>query len=200
MKNEVILENNRVQLVPLKEHHIDNLWPIAKLVDIYEYGPNDISTKEKLSQYISSALKSKLENQAIPFAILDKKTSKIIGCTRFGQIDLNNKVLHIGWTWISPEAQGTGLNQQMKFLMLTYAFEILQMDKVEFRIDERNVKSRKAVEKLGATLEGILRKNVFVKNNFKRNTCCYGILEENWQEIKETIFKDYSTDFAGEAL
>ena len=200
MNTEIVLENNSVRLLPLAAGHLDNLWPIAKSVDIHEYGPNDISSKEKLEAYIATALKSKHEQQAIPFVIVDKNTSKIVGSTRFGQIDLMNKVLHIGWTWIAPESQGTGLNQQMKFLMLHHAFETLHMDKVEFRIDERNVKSRKAVEKLGASLEGILRKNVFVKNRFKRSTCCYGILREEWQEIKRTIFNDYSTDFDGETL
>jgi RimJ/RimL family protein N-acetyltransferase len=67
----------------------------------------------------------------------------------------------------------------------------LSFEKVEFRIDERNIASRKAVEKLGATLEGILRENVYLLDGFKRNTCCYGILNKEWPEIKQTIFKDY---------
>ena len=74
----------------------------------------------------------------------------------------------------------------MKLLMLDYAFETLEFDKVEFRIDERNMKSRKAVEKLGATLEGILRKDTLMIDGFKRSTCCYGILKEEWLNIKKT--------------
>ena len=79
----------------------------------------------------------------------------------------------------------------MKYLMLTYAFETLDFEKVEFRIDERNKKSRKAVEKLSATLEGVLRKDTLMNDGFRRSTCCYGILKKEWPTIKSTIFKDF---------
>jgi len=76
-------------------------------------------------------------------------------------------------------------------LMLSYAFEKMNFEKVEFRIDERNIRSRKAVEKLGASLEGILRKNVITKSDFRRSSCCYGILKEEWNDIKQAKFKDF---------
>ena len=79
----------------------------------------------------------------------------------------------------------------MKFLMLQYAFETLNFEKVEFRIDSRNQKSRKAVEKLGASLEGVLRKDTVMNDGFRRSTCCYGILKEEWSTIKTTVFKDF---------
>lgn len=96
-------------------------------------------------------------------------------------------MLHIGWTWIGHRFQGTGLNVNMKFLMLQYAFETLEFEKVEFRIDERNLKSRRAVEKLGATLEGVLRQDTVIQDGFRRSTCCYGILKTEWPEIKTTL-------------
>src|SRR5690606_40647578 len=96
-------------------------------------------------------------------------------------INYTNKVLEIGSTWIGKNFQGTGLNSNMKRLMLNYTFEVMGFEKVEFRIDERNIRSRKAVEKLGGILEGVLRKNVYLKNGYKRNTCCYGILREEWK-------------------
>ena len=79
----------------------------------------------------------------------------------------------------------------MKFLMLQYAFETLDFEKVEFRIDERNGRSRKAVENIGGTLEGILRSDTLMNNGFRRNTCCYGILKNEWQSIKMTVFKGF---------
>ncbi|WP_349663612.1 GNAT family N-acetyltransferase [Cellulophaga lytica] len=179
------LKDNVVQLIPLKEKHIDLLWPIAQQIDVHKYGSNDISTLKKLTNYIHTAIEDK---NSIPFAVFNMRTSAYVGSTRFGNIDDKNKVLHIGWTWISPNTQGTGLNHKMKYLMLTYAFEDLNFNKVEFRIDERNIKSRKAVEKLGASLEGILRQNVITKNNIKRNSCCYGILKEEWAIIKQQFF------------
>ena len=96
-------------------------------------------------------------------------------------IDQNNKVVEIGSTWIGRDFQGTGLNRHMKELMINNAFHKMGYEKIEFRIDERNTPSRKAVEKLGARLEGILRENVYLLDGYKRNTCCYGILKREWQ-------------------
>ncbi|MDO6518033.1 GNAT family N-acetyltransferase [Zobellia uliginosa] len=191
MNTDISLENGLVQLLPLSKNHVDILWPIAQEMDLLQYGPNDISTFEKLEAYIDTALNEAREGRSIPFIIYNKVTKECVGSTRFGHIDPKNKVLHIGWTWISQASRGTGFNHQMKFLMLHHAFENMEFEKVEFRIDERNLRSRKAVEKLGATLEGILRKNVIVKNNFRRSSCCYGILREEWNQIKETKFKAY---------
>ena len=184
-----ILENHRVKLAPLEASHLETLWPIAQQMDLHRYGANDISTIEKLKNYIQIALEEASVKKSLPFIIYDKVANTVVGCTRFGHIDNNNKVLHIGWTWISPATRGTGFNHQMKFLMLKHAFETIKFEKVEFRIDERNVASRKAVEKLGAKLEGILRKNIIVKDGFKRSSCCYGILIEEWPRLKKTNFK-----------
>jgi RimJ/RimL family protein N-acetyltransferase len=105
-------------------------------------------------------------------------------------INTKNKILEIGSTWIGREFQGKELNTQIKFLMLNHAFNEMSFEKVEFRIDERNLRSRKAVEKLGCTLEGVLRENVYLLDGFKRNTCCYGILKKEWQTIKIDRFNN----------
>ena len=130
---------------------------------------------------------------ALPFIIFDKKLERFAGSTRFGNVNKKNKVLQIGWTWLGDDFRGSGLNRHIKFLMLSYAFEKLYFEKVEFRIDERNTRSRRAVEKIGGVLEGILRKNMITKNGFRRSSVCYGILREEWDEIKNSIFKDLST-------
>lgn len=186
-----VLENQRVLLSPLTRENFTHLIDIAQENDLIYYSPSNISSSEKLRNYVEVALKGFEDKTTIPFIIYDKQKQQYAGSTRFGLIHWKNKVLHIGWTWIGHKFQGTGLNKHMKFLMLRYAFEILDFEKVEFRIDERNNKSRKAVEKLGATLEGILRKDTLMNNGFKRNTCCYGILKDEWPTIKLTIFKDF---------
>lgn len=183
------LENNYVKLTLLDLSNYKHLKDIAKTKDLIFYSPSDISTDEKLRIYVQDAVDGYYNKTTIPFIIYDKTKKMYAGSTRFGLIDWNNTVLHIGWTWIGKEFQGSGLNIQMKFLMLQYAFETLKFDKVEFRIDERNIRSRKAVEKIGATLEGILRKDTLMLDGFKRSTSCYGILKEEWLEIKKTIFK-----------
>ena len=185
------LENNRVKLSLLDLSNYKQLTDVAKQDNLIYYSPSIINTPDSLKNYVQTAVDGYYHKTIIPFIVYDKQTNTCAGSTRFGLIHWKNKVLHIGWTWIGHEFQGTGLNANMKFLMLQYAFETLEFDKVEFRIDDRNVKSRKAVEKLGATLEGILRKDTLMRDGFKRSTCCYGILKEEWPNIKATVFEGF---------
>ncbi|WP_431134493.1 GNAT family N-acetyltransferase [Psychroserpens mesophilus] len=189
--NTPTLENKRVKLLPLTLDNYHYLLPITQEKDLIYYSPSDISTPEALKNYVEVALEGFNTNTIMPFIVFDKLKQKYAGSTRFGLINWKNKVLHIGWTWIGNEFQGSGLNMHMKFLMLQYTFETLEFEKVEFRIDERNQKSRKAVEKLGATLEGLLRKDTLMRDGYRRNTCCYGILKEEWPNIKATVFKPF---------
>ena len=184
------LENDRVKLTLLDLSNYEKLLEIAQEKDLIFYSPSDISSPEKLKAYVQLAVDGYYHKTIIPFIIYDKKLSKYAGSTRFGLINWKNKVLHIGWTWIGRAFHGTGLNTHMKFLMLRYAFEEMQFEKVEFRIDERNIRSRKAVEKIGAKLEGILRKDTLMKDGDRRNTCCYGILKDEWPDIKRDRFKN----------
>ena len=185
------LENDTVKLTLLDLSNYKHLQDIASQKDLIYYSPSDISTPEKLKAYVQVAMDGYYHKTTMPFIIYDKTKNAYAGSTRFGLINWQNKVLHIGWTWIGREFQSTGLNKNMKFLMLQYAFETLEFEKVEFRIDERNVRSRKAVEKLGATLEGILRSDTLMNNGFRRNTCCYGILKSEWLRIKRTVFEGF---------
>ncbi len=181
---ELILENKRVQLSPLTNKNYHLITKIAQEKNLIYYSPSKISTPESLKNYVEIAINT---NNAIPFIIYDKEKQAYAGSTRFGLINHKNKVLHIGWTWIGNDFQGTGLNKNIKHLMLQHAFKTMDFDKVEFRIDERNIKSRKAVEKIGAVLEGILRQDTLMQDGFKRSTCCYGILKTEWIQIKTTI-------------
>ncbi|NJB69642.1 RimJ/RimL family protein N-acetyltransferase [Saonia flava] len=176
----IVLENDYVKISPLTMENYHFLIPIASQKKLVQYSPSDIETPEALKNYVETALQLQEQELAIPFVIFDKTNKKYAGSTRYMRIDRKNKVLEIGSTWIGREFQGTGLNGHMKFLMLNYAFTTMGFEKVEFRVDERNMASRKAVEKLGAVLEGVLRKNVYLLDGYKRNTCLYGILKEEW--------------------
>ena len=185
------LENDYVKLSLLDLSNYKHLLSISKQDKLIQFSPSDISTEDKLKTYVQVAVDGYYHKTTIPFIIYDKTKEAFAGSTRFGLINWKNKVLHIGWTWIGKEFQGSGLNKQIKFLMLQYAFEMLGFDKVEFRIDERNYRSRKAVEKIGGTLEGILRNDTLMLDGFKRSTCCYGILKEEWPTIKTSIFRGF---------
>ena len=185
------LENDRVKLSLLDLSNFENLIDIGAQDKLVQFSPTKIDTPEDLKAYVQKAVDGYYHKTKIPFIVFDKKTNAYAGNTHYMNIDWHNKVIEIGSTWIGKQFQGTGLNTNMKFLMLQYAFEEMGFEKVAFRIDERNKASRKAVEKLGAQLEGILRANVYLLDGFKRNTCCYGILKEEWLRIRRTIFKDF---------
>jgi len=185
------LENERVKLTLLDLSNYKHLTAISQEPHLVQYSLSKIDTPEDLKDYVQTAVDAYYHKTAMPFIVFDKQANAYAGFTRFGFINWHNKLLHIGWTWIGNSFQGTGLNKHMKFLILQYAFETLEFDKVEFRADERNMKSRKAIEKLGTTLEGILRKDTLMLDGFKRNTCCYGILKEEWPTIKATVFKGF---------
>lgn len=181
---DIILEDKRVKLEPLTLENYAHLIQIASEEKLIQYSPSDIGSAASLRNYVQQALTQQTEEKSIPFIVYDKEKQAYAGCTRYMQIDKKNKVLHIGATWIGKEFQGSGLNGHMKYLMLSYAFNQMGFEKVEFRIDERNIASRKAVEKLGCLLEGILRENVYLLDGHKRNTCCYGLLKSEWETKK----------------
>ncbi|MGB3152655.1 MAG: GNAT family protein [Maribacter sp.] len=191
MKNNSVLENDRVKLMPLSLKNFHHLIPVASEEKLIQFSPSAIETPKKLKNYVEIALEQERQHTSFPYLIYDKEKMAYAGSTRYMNINWKNKVLHIGATWIGKAFQGTGLNTHMKFLMLENAFNEMGFEKVEFRVDERNIKSRKAVEKLGCVLEGILRKDVYLLDGFKRNTCCYGLLKDEWELVKVTDFKDF---------
>jgi RimJ/RimL family protein N-acetyltransferase len=109
------------------------------------------------------------------------------GSTSFANVSNRDKRLEIGWTWIGKKFQKTGLNRNGKLLMLQYAFETLQFERVELKTDERNMASRTAIEKIGGKFEGILRSHMVVKDGFRRNTVYYSILSKEWPGVKTNL-------------
>ncbi len=185
MINPIILENDQVRLSPLTLDNYENLQSVAAEHKLIQYSPSDIETPAALRNYVEIALDQQKQRSSLPFIIYDKRAKAFAGCTRYMNIDHKNKVLEIGSTWIGKKFQGSGLNAQLKYLLLDHAYKSLGFEKVSFRIDERNLQSRKAVEKLGAILEGILRENVYLLDGYKRNTCCYGILKNEWENFHQ---------------
>lgn len=180
LQNEIIiLENERVRLEPvLSVNDCEKVASIAlNEIDLLAYSPSNITTKYDLLKYFETALKAKEQGIAYPFLIFDKSQQAYAGSTRFGNISLQNQRLEIGWTWLGKAFQGTGLNQNVKSLMLSYAFENLNCERVEFKADSRNLQSRKAMEKIGAIYEGCLRSHTLMPDGFRRDTVYYSILK-----------------------
>jgi len=190
-EQDIILENERVILRSLCKDDFEILNPIAYHPAIWEVGMNHLKEPAHLREYIQSALTERNNKLSHPFLIIDKQQNRVAGSTRFGNISFANKRLEIGWTWIHPDFQGTGLNKACKFLLLQFAFETLQFNRVEIKTDAINQQSRKAILKIGAKEEGIFRKHQITSEGRVRDTVYYSIVHGEWPAIKSGIFKDF---------
>lgn len=183
---EIVLENSFTVLRPLQRADISTLLPVA-LSDkhLLQFSPAPVYSEELLISYIEKAVSEREKNLRYPFIIFDKAKNAFAGSTSFMNISNADNRLEIGSTWIGKDFQKTGLNRNCKYLLLQFAFEDMGAERVEFRTDERNIVSRKAIEKIGGQFEGILRSHTLMYNGFRRNTVCYSILKPEWEKIKE---------------
>jgi N-acetyltransferase len=189
---EIVLQNKRALLRPLVAEDRLNLQAVGTAhTDLVQYSPYKIHTPELLAQYIDVSLKEKINGRRYPFAIYDKQKEAWAGSTSVAAISNKDKRLEIGWTWIGKAFQQTGLNRACKFLLLSYAFEELQFERVEFKTDARNQTSRTAIEKIGGQYEGALRSHTVMPDGFRRSTVYYSILKEEWPRIKDTAFSSF---------
>ncbi len=192
--DQIILENERTKLEPLDWQHFDALRSVAlKYPDLPRYSPSNYATEKGLRDYFQKAFAQRKEKVRYAFAIYDKAVNEYVGSTSFGNISNTNKRVEIGWTWISKDRQRTGLNRHNKFLMLRYAFETLQFERVELKTDDRNQQSKQAMEGIGAKYEGTLRSHTIMSDGYRRDTVYYSILKSEWEGIKNTIFTNINS-------
>ena len=188
---EIILENDFALLRPLYEADIDNLLPVAcKDKDLLQFSPMPVYNRDLLEKYIARAIKSRLDNVRYTFCVFDKTKNAYAGSTSFLNISNPDGRLEIGGTWYGKEFQKTGLNRNCKYLLLSYAFDCLNAERVEFKTDARNSASRIAIEKIGGQFEGILRQHTLMYDGFRRDTVYYSILKSEWVGLKNH-FLDY---------
>ena len=191
---QIILTTNKVTLRLLKLEDVDGLFNVSRDTSIFDYFPVVFKRKEYLKHWVVDRLELFDREEWLPFAIIDNETNEIIGSTSFLGISLYNKRVEIGATWLGKDFQGKGFNKPCKYLLLTYAFENLNLERVELKTDELNLQSRKAIEKIGATQEGVFRSHMTMPNNRRRDTAYYSIIKGDWIEIKNRIFKDIANE------
>ncbi|MDQ3392949.1 MAG: GNAT family N-acetyltransferase [Bacteroidota bacterium] len=190
-KEDIILENSVVILRPLAFKDFKGLQEVAFDPIIWKYMPLiNIETAADLHGYIKKARKHRQQSLRYPFVIIDKNSGKVVGSTSLGNISVIDKRLEIGWTWIGTDFMGTGINKNCKFLLLQHSFEVLGYERVELKTDVLNLRSRKAIKKIGAIEEGILRSHTLMNGGRRRDTVYYSILKHEWPAIKEQIFGD----------
>lgn len=189
-KTDIVLEDSRVLLRKFHPFDMPQLQHIVYDEDTWRLMVTKISNAHELEEWKQTVEDGYRNGTRYTFMIVDKASSKIAGSTSFGSIAAPDKRLEIGWTWLSKDFRGTGLNRHCKFLLLQYAFEELKYERVELKTDVLNMRSRKAMLKIGATEEGILRSHTLMHDGRRRDTIYYSVLKPEWENIKSTVFHD----------
>jgi len=188
---QIILEDELVRIEPLEEKHFDLLLPTAMHPTLWLFTVAKIDSPEAFRKYFDTALEEKRNKRSYPFAYFNKQTNEYVGSTRFGNIEFAHKKVEIGWTWIHPSLQGTGFNKHCKFLLLQFGFETLGLNRIELKTSLLNLKSQKAMLKIGAVKEGVFRKNIINDDGTLRDTVYFSFINDEWPEIKQNIFKEF---------
>lgn len=180
----VILESEQVCLEPLSFEHLDGLCAVGLDESLWQWVPTPVRNREEMRDYIGIALAEQGRGVAMPFATINRASGQVVGSTRFANMDRGDRRVEIGWTWIGRPWQRTAVNTEAKFLMLQYAFETLNCVRVELKTDVLNERSRRAIQRLGAKEEGILRKHRYMWTGRFRDTVYYSILDSEWPSVK----------------
>ena len=181
------LEGKFVRLETLQSKHFEQLCEVGLDESIWRWTISFCTTKDALKEHVEVALDEFKRKVSLPFVTIEKSSGKIVGSTRFGNIDAKNRKTEIGWTWINPKWQRTSINTEAKLLMLSHAFETWKCVRVELKTDALNEKSRSAILRLGAKQEGILRNHLITDSGRFRDTVYFSIIENEWQTTKGNL-------------
>jgi N-acetyltransferase len=180
------LEGAVVRLEPLREEHAELFWQAAKdaLEEIFRWIPYSMKTREDFRRLVDKSIAEQERGESVVFATVERTSGRVIGSTRFMNIDRVNRRAEIGSTWIAPEWQRTAVNSEAKFLMLQYAFEVWKCIRVELKTDALNQRSRNAILRIGAKEEGTLRKHLITWTGRVRDSVYFSILDTEWPAVK----------------
>ena len=178
-----------MRLEPLRPEHAALLWEIAKdhLDELFRWIPYQLKSLQDFQAFNRQILNEQERGLSIPFATVERSSNRIVGTTRYMSMDLANRKVEIGSTWIAPPWQRTVINTEAKYLMLRHAFETWNCLRVELKTDAMNQRSRRAILRLGAKEEGTLRKHMLTWNGRQRDSVYFSILDSEWPEVKKEL-------------
>jgi RimJ/RimL family protein N-acetyltransferase len=164
-------------------------WQVAKndLADIFQWIPSSMKTQEDFERLINKAFDEQQRGESVVFATVEKSSGRVVGSTRFMNIDRVNRRVEIGWTWIAPPWQRSAVNTEAKYLMLRHAYEVWGCIRVELKTDALNQRSRNAILRIGAKEEGTLRRHVVTWTGRVRDSVYFSILDHEWPDVKERL-------------
>ncbi|EMA6344919.1 GNAT family protein [Bacillus cytotoxicus] len=182
------LIKDRVKLRLIDRNDVETLFAIVKEnKEIWTYLIAKMENHEDMERYVEKAIEGYKKGTELPFVVIDQEKNKVVGSTRLYNIEKENKTVELGKTWYHPSVQRTSVNTECKFLLLQYAFEELKMLRVQIKTDSRNTKAQRAIERLGAVKEGILRNERQLPNGYVRDAVVYSIIAREWPLIKEQL-------------
>jgi RimJ/RimL family protein N-acetyltransferase len=184
---QIVLKGSTLELHPLQAEHAVQLVQAARDGELWNMKVTVIPGPDTVEAYMAKALEGRQAGTVMPFAVVQRETGRVVGSTRFWKIDRSNRKLEIGHTWLSQSVQRSGLNTEMKYLLLSYAFETMNCVRVQFTTDELNEKSRAAILRIGATQEGIVRHERIMPDGRKRNSVRFSIIDTEWPQVKAML-------------
>lgn len=183
----ITLEGQHVRLEPLGLHHVDALFSVALDPKIWQFTSSVLRNVDDVRKYVETALSWQSAGTAVPFVTMDRGSHQVIGSTRFGNIDRENRRAEIGWTWLNPKWWRTPVNTEAKYLMLRHAFEEWKCIRVELKTAAKNERSRAAILRIGAKEEGTLRHHMIQPDGSYRDSVYYSILDDEWPTVKQRL-------------
>lgn len=181
------LTGETVELRPVRPADAAALLDAAADGQLWAMSLTVVPGAQTIDTYIATALQGQAAGTVMPFVIVRRDTGRIVGSTRFWKIDRSNRKLEIGHTWLSASVQRSGVNTEAKYLLLSYAFDVMQCVRVQFTTDELNEKSRAAILRIGAKQEGIVRHERIMPDGRKRNSVRFSIIDLEWPEVKAML-------------
>ncbi len=185
--NNLEIEGNKVKLIPLSESHKKELLIAAADGKLWELWYTSVPSHKSIDVYINEAIQQRQKGTQYPFVVIDKKSNKIIGTTRYYNIEQEHRRLELGYTWYAKSYQRTGINTEVKYLLFTYAFETLNCIAVQLMTNWHNLPSRKAIERLGAKQDGVLRNHKLNTDGTYRDSVVFSITNQDWHGVKKSL-------------
>jgi len=185
--DQSVLESTQVRLEPLSPNHKESLCEAIRDGELWKLFVTTVPHPDDIDTFLSNAQKMFKSSEGVAYATIDKRTNKVVGSTRFMKADLPNSRAEIGFTFLGNSSQRTHINTEAKLLMLTHAFETMQLNRVEFLTDYLNQKSRNAILRIGAKEEGILRNHKILPNGRIRDSVIFSIIENEWAGVKQHL-------------
>jgi RimJ/RimL family protein N-acetyltransferase len=196
-KEKYILENEFVKLQPLEITDFDVLLEYSENEpEIWEFNSGGANGKENLQKYVANAIKNRESEKEYPFIVFDKISGKFVGSTRFYGIFLEMKTIEIGYTWYGKKFQGSGINKNCKYLLLEFAFEKLEMQRVAFAANSKNERSLNAMKSIGCVVEGVLRNCSTDAKGERIDATRLSIIKTEWDETVKEKLKKQTENFA----